>query len=205
MKCLKARRKLIAYLDNELGQQERDKIEKHLNSCAVCSKELNDLSRVFEAFCLHEEIEPSPYFRNIVKQKIEEQEKKPVSLIEIFRFAIKKPLPKIAVLLLLIGLFIVPAIISKSSAATKVLINVEGIKPNFCDPIKANLRKITGIKEVSIAPNSSTVCITLKEGKHVNLGEVERAIRNAGPYLCKDFNVVSSSRKKSKIEKEVNE
>jgi len=205
MKCLKVRRKLIAFLDNELGKQERDKIEEHLNSCSVCSEELNNLSGVFETICLYEEIEPSPHFRNIVKQKIEKQEKKPVSFIEIFRFAIKKPLPKIAVLLLLMGLFIIPAIVSKSAAATKVLINVDGITANFCEPIKTNLKKITGIKDVAIVPNSSIVCITLKEGKQVNLREVEKAICDAGPYFCKDFSVVSSSKKKSKFEREVNE
>lgn len=201
MICLKARKKLIAYLDNELSQQERTKIEEHLNSCSLCSEELNNLSRVFDAFCLYEEIEPSPHFGNLVRRSIVTQEKRSVSFIDIFKFAIKKPLPKIAVLLLLIGLFITPAIVRKSSASTKVLINVDGMTADCCEPIKANLRELTGIKEVDITPNSGIVCITLREGKQINLKKVEKAICDAGPYFCKDFNVISSSRKKSKIER----
>lgn len=203
MICLKVQKKLITYLDNELGQKERTKIEEHLSSCSLCSEELNNLSRVFDAFSLYEEIEPSPHFGNLIRQRIVSQQKRSVSFIEIFKFAIKKPLPKIAVLLLLIGLFITPAIVRKSSASTKILVNVDGMTANCCEPIKANLREIAGIKEVSITPNSGTVCITLKEEKQVNLKKIEKAICDAGPYSCKDFNVISSSRKKINNREEV--
>lgn len=201
MKCSRVRKKLNAYLDNELSQQKRTNIEGHLSLCSLCSEELNNLSRVSDVFCLYEEIEPSPQFGNTVRQRIVTQEKRSVFFIKIFDFAVEKPLPKIAVLLLLIGLFIATAIVKKSSASTKILVNVDGMTANCCEPIKANLREIAGVKEVAIAPNSGIVCITLKKEKEVNLKKIEKAICDAGPYSCKDFNVISSSRKKSKIEK----
>lgn len=201
MKCLKVRRKLIAFLDNEIRQRERAKIEGHLNSCSPCREELKILSRVFDTSCVYEEIEPSPHFRKVVRQRIEAQQKTPVSFIEIFRFKIYRPLPKIGVLILLVGLLIIPALVSKSSAATKVLINVDGITASRCEPIKANLRKMTGIKDVDISPNSGLVCIGLKIGKKVNLKEVEKAICDAGPHHCKDFSVVFSRGKKIKKSK----
>jgi copper chaperone CopZ len=196
MECQRVKKKLVAFLDNELSQQSKAKIDEHLNSCPLCKEELNNLLTVFETFCLDEEIEPSPHFRDRVKQRIEAQEKRPFSIVEIFQFVINKPVPKIAVLVLLVGLLIVPAIVSKSSAATKILINVEGMTPDCCEPIKANLTKLTGIKEVDITPDEGVICITLKKGKQVNLKTVEMAICAAGPYSCKDFNVISDSMKK---------
>jgi copper chaperone CopZ len=201
MECQRVKKKLVAFLDNELSQQSRAKIDEHLDSCPLCKEELNNLLTVFETFCFAEEIEPSAQFRNAVFQRIEAQKKRPFSINEIFQFAVNKPIPKIAVLVLLIGLLMIPAIVSKSSAATKVLINVEGMTPDCCEPIKANLIKFIGIKDVEITPDEGVICITLREGKQVNLKKVEMAICAAGPYICKDFKVISDSMKKSIIER----
>ncbi len=196
MKCFKVRRKLVAFLDHEISHRKKANIEEHLDSCIHCREELNILSRVFDSSSLCEEIEPSPQFRNAVMQSIETQKKKTVSFMEFFRFRMNRPLPKIAVLVLLVGLLIIPAVVIKSSAATKILINVEGITASGCEPIKDNLKKMTGIKDVDISPKSGVVCIGLKIGQKINLKEAEKAICDAGPHRCKDFNVVVSRGKK---------
>jgi copper chaperone CopZ len=196
MKCSKTKRKLIAFLDNELSPPERSKIEEHLSSCSICREELNVISEVFESSCFDDEIDPSPYFRHAVIQRIEAQKKRSYMIAEIFQFVIKKPVPKIAVLVLLVGMLMIPAIVSKSSAATKVLINVEGMTPDCREPIKANLIKLIGIKDVDITPDEGVICITLRKGKQVNLKKVEMAICAAGPYSCKDFNIITDSKKK---------
>lgn len=196
MKCSRAKRKLIAFIDDELSRQERSDIEEHLNLCPICSKDLNILSKISGAIRRDEEIEPSPYFRSKVRRRIEAQEKRPVSLKEIVRSLIKKPLPKIVALVLFMGLLFIPSIVRKSSAATKVLINVEGMTPNCCETIKASLTKLAGIEDIDIVPEEGIVCITIKKGKQVNLKKVEMAICDTGPYFCKDFNVICDSAKK---------
>lgn len=196
MKCSKVKRKSISFLDNELGPHERAKVEDHLNSCSICREELNNISEVFASFCRDEEIEPSSQFRNAVLQRIEAHEKSPISIAELFRYMIWKPVVKIAAIVFLTGLLIIPAIVTRSSAATKVLINVEGMTPDCCEPIRTNLRKLTGIRDIEITPHEGVICITLKKGNQVNLKKVEMAICTAGPYSCKDFNVISNSMRK---------
>lgn len=196
MRCSKVKRKLISFIDNELSPPERTKIEGHLKSCSLCREELNNISQVFESFCRVEEIEPSPHFRNVVIQRINTQNKEPVSIAKWFQYIIWKPVPKIAAIILLMGLLIIPAIVTKSSAATKVLINVEGMTPDCCEPIRTNLTKLAGIKDIEITPDEGVICITLRKGKQVNLKKVEMAICAAGPYYCKDFDVISDSMRK---------
>lgn len=197
MECQKVKRKLLAFLDNELNQREKTEIEEHLNSCPGCAEEMNLLSRISVAFSRYGEIEPPSNFRNVVRQKIEKQEKGRITFLDLFRLMIKNPLPKIAALLLIIWLLVITTIVRKSSAATKVLINVEGITGICCiDPLETNLRKITGVKDVSIDLNSQIICITLRKGRPVRLRELEKAINDAGPYLCKDIKIVSASMKK---------
>lgn len=44
MRCKKAKRRLSAFLDNELKEKEGKEIALHLEGCSSCSKELKDLS-----------------------------------------------------------------------------------------------------------------------------------------------------------------
>ena len=45
MKCKKIRKKLVAYLDGELGEKQKLLIKRHLLECAECRKEVDLLSR----------------------------------------------------------------------------------------------------------------------------------------------------------------
>ncbi len=61
MACIDGK-KLSAYLDGELPEEERPAIEEHLALCAACRREAAHLAFVSEALDSLEELEPSPYF-----------------------------------------------------------------------------------------------------------------------------------------------
>lgn len=70
MKCKKVRKKLSAFLDNELKEKERKKIREHLKICPLCAQELKELSLVWGVVKKLEGVEPSPYLWNSILKKI---------------------------------------------------------------------------------------------------------------------------------------
>ena len=54
---------LVDYLDGELSPSERKKIEQHIDGCAVCTKQLQDLTLVRDALKQVQRPEPSPVLR----------------------------------------------------------------------------------------------------------------------------------------------
>lgn len=75
MKCSGIKRKLSAYLDGEMPEQEKITISEHLQQCKDCSVELAALSAVKEALNDIEGIEVPPYFMTRLRQNIREQVK----------------------------------------------------------------------------------------------------------------------------------
>lgn len=73
MKCSRIMKKLSAYLDGEMPEQERIAISEHLQQCAECRAELAALSAVRDALNSIEGMEVSPYFMNRLRQRIKEQ------------------------------------------------------------------------------------------------------------------------------------
>lgn len=74
MKCNKAKRKLSAYLDNELKEKERYLISEHLKICENCKKELAVFSQQDNFIAELETIEPSLNFKPNFWQKIGDAE-----------------------------------------------------------------------------------------------------------------------------------
>ena len=74
MKCSRVKRKLSAFLDDEVSEEEKLKISEHLKFCINCQRELESLSYVSNFLDSLEEINPSPYFIVRLKQRIAEQE-----------------------------------------------------------------------------------------------------------------------------------
>jgi len=73
MKCSRIRR-LSAFLDGEVTEEEKQHILEHLKTCPDCQKELEALHQVSDSLDSFEEIEPSPYFMIHLKQRIAERE-----------------------------------------------------------------------------------------------------------------------------------
>lgn len=70
MKCPKVRKKLSAFLDNELKEEQRERIREHLKNCPSCVRELKELSLTWEFVKKLEGVESSPYLWNNLLKKI---------------------------------------------------------------------------------------------------------------------------------------
>ena len=75
MKCAMIKKKLSAYLDGEISEEERTAIMEHLEQCEECRGELTSLSKVVDILSGIEGIEVSPYFMTRLRQQIREQAK----------------------------------------------------------------------------------------------------------------------------------
>lgn len=67
MNCVD-KKKISAYLDGELSEDERPRIENHLEECATCRAEADELAAVSDALDVLDGLEPDPYFAARVKR-----------------------------------------------------------------------------------------------------------------------------------------
>lgn len=81
MKCSKIKKRLSAYLDGELSEQERCIISEHLKLCQECKAELAAMSSVSDALKILEGFETPPFFMTRLRQAVKEQEK-PVPFLQ---------------------------------------------------------------------------------------------------------------------------
>ena len=73
MRCYRVKKKLKAFLDNELDDAQRKKIETHLIQCERCSKELEELKRVWDLLSELPSVEQCPDITTKVFSKLEEK------------------------------------------------------------------------------------------------------------------------------------
>jgi predicted kinase len=64
---------LSSYLDNQLAEKEKLKVEAHLKDCAFCQKELSHLRLLSEKLKTWQVPELGPFFADAVKQEIAQQ------------------------------------------------------------------------------------------------------------------------------------
>lgn len=76
MRCAVAKRKISAYLDGELPQEEVAGLLEHLNSCEQCKKEKELLESILEVvdFDKGTEVKAPAYLFTKIQQRITEQE-----------------------------------------------------------------------------------------------------------------------------------
>jgi anti-sigma factor RsiW len=74
MKHTEIRRKLSAYLDNQIDAADRAKIEGHLAGCASCRKALEELKRTVGHLKSLPEVEPPPWLTARVMALVRDQE-----------------------------------------------------------------------------------------------------------------------------------
>lgn len=69
MRCSRIKRRLSAFLDDELPESKKRSVSEHLRSCDSCRLELEELVCVKESIDLLEELEVPPCFAVAVKEK----------------------------------------------------------------------------------------------------------------------------------------
>jgi len=80
MNCKNVRNNFLSFLENELLEEQRMQMEKHLKNCPDCSRRLEESSQLWGTLKHRERIQPSPYFWTRLNQRIidYEERKKPV-------------------------------------------------------------------------------------------------------------------------------
>jgi len=75
MDCIKVKRLLSSYIDNELVDEDLlVKIERHLNTCGGCKEELDTLTSVKNLMVKKERIEVKEDFLDSIKNNIKENQ-----------------------------------------------------------------------------------------------------------------------------------
>ena len=74
MRCKDVKRKLYAYLDNELSESQKAKIQQHLRYCSDCAREVQLLTETSSALKIWRDIEPSDDFGATFWRKVAAQE-----------------------------------------------------------------------------------------------------------------------------------
>jgi hypothetical protein len=86
--CKSIRRKLSAFVDNELTIEEELKLKQHFRKCAKCMRELEEMKGVWNLIGEIDDIEPSPYFWDVLHTKLLSQRKSLfVKLVEVIQSA----------------------------------------------------------------------------------------------------------------------
>lgn len=106
MKCKKVKKKLSAFIDNELKDKELVKIKQHLAICPICSKELKLLSWSWNALKSWGDIEAPDNFKEKFWQKIKEKEQRRLSISELIRRIFENPVPAFIILIFIIGVIV---------------------------------------------------------------------------------------------------
>ncbi len=79
MRCTKVQRKLVPYLDKELGERLNTLVLNHLNKCMRCQEELRKLSLINSALGHQEELKvPFGFSRRVLDRLTEETVKRPL-------------------------------------------------------------------------------------------------------------------------------
>ncbi len=84
MDCSKVKKRLSAFLDNEVTTEEKSQISEHLKSCIHCTKELEALSQVSDFLDVMDKVEVSPYFMVRLKQRIRNENSKRIIRLPFF-------------------------------------------------------------------------------------------------------------------------
>ena len=106
MNCKNVKKNLVSFLENELLEEQRVEMEKHLKICPDCSHLLEEFSQLWGALERREKIQPSPYFWTRVKQRIVEYEEERKPAWGWLEGLVGWARPAVAVVVLLICVFL---------------------------------------------------------------------------------------------------
>lgn len=106
MNCKNIRNNFLSFLENELPEEQRVQMEKHLKNCSDCSRLLEEFSQLWGALESREKIQPSPYFWTRLKQRVIEYEEGRKSVLRWLEGLVRWARPAVAVFVLLICIFL---------------------------------------------------------------------------------------------------
>ena len=75
MLCFSVKKRLSAYLDNELSEKEKKRVSSHLNSCSRCLEELELLQECTEKVKGLRKYPAPPHFLRVIEEKISQEER----------------------------------------------------------------------------------------------------------------------------------
>ncbi|MBL7073839.1 zf-HC2 domain-containing protein [candidate division KSB1 bacterium] len=73
MKCRFIKKRLSAYLDGELPEEEGKRISDHLKFCPRCAAEVQELQGVWDLLGTWERVEPTPFLWEKVRKRVAEK------------------------------------------------------------------------------------------------------------------------------------
>ncbi len=100
MKCSEVQKKLIFYIEKELGNSSKNEIESHLRECKNCNLLYSEISKTYGVLDNYKQLKPNPFFYTRLNEKIKEIDKKESGIL--FRPSIIKILQPIAISLVLV-------------------------------------------------------------------------------------------------------
>lgn len=106
MECKKVKEKLSAFIDNELKESNRVKIEQHLADCPFCMQEAKLLAQAWNALEVWDKMEVPDNFEIRFWQRVRKREEKKLSIQKLIRSIVRIPVPAAAVIILVVGLIL---------------------------------------------------------------------------------------------------
>ena len=106
MNCKNVKKNLVSFLENELLEEQRVQMEKHLKTCPACSHLLEEFSQLWGTLGHREEIQPSPYFWTRLKQRIIEYEKGEKPVFGWLEGVARRARPAVVVAVLVVCVFV---------------------------------------------------------------------------------------------------
>ncbi len=129
MNCRWVNRKLVEFLEGELSGAPNSKIKAHLDSCPVCSRELDVLKKSWALLDKLPAIEPSPDFSSrFYKRLAQEQSRKPVTVFGSLRLSLRLAPALVTTVILLV--FVNLYFNVRSYPIKKARLAVSGIREN---------------------------------------------------------------------------
>ncbi|MCX5884533.1 MAG: zf-HC2 domain-containing protein [Proteobacteria bacterium] len=147
MDCKGVKRRLSAYVDGEVEQQERKNIAHHVNSCPDCTREMKALQDTCLLISEDSGVEPSPDFLLQLFERVKVEQEK-VSLVRRkgWSFTSLPAFARVAVLLVL-GIVIGAGLGTLTSFEKQAAI---GLRPDKNLAIEANLQNFQSVYPQSL-------------------------------------------------------
>ncbi len=104
MNCRKVRKRLSAFIDDQVDPGEKEEILTHLNQCPGCRNEMETLRKTWDSLAVWEGVKTGENFEFKFWEKIEVEEEKRFSFFEIFKRILPIPVPVVAGIIFVVGL-----------------------------------------------------------------------------------------------------
>jgi len=99
MNCKEVKKLFALFLENEISQDQRAEIEKHLKTCPKCSQLLDEFSQLWTSLDQREKVQASPNFWIKLQQRIINSKERKSPVMDLVDMLIRFALPAAAALM----------------------------------------------------------------------------------------------------------